>query len=303
MSPEPIRFMDPHTTMSDDSKNVLVLGATGMLGNAMLRYFAATGQHHVAGSARSAAGVRMLAPDLQSRVITGVDVENVDSLARLLAQLRPHVVINCVGLIKQLTEADDPLQAIPINALLPHRLARLCLLAGARLVHISTDCVFAGSRSLYREQDPADAQDLYGRSKHLGEVDYPNAVTLRTSIIGHELAGAHGLVSWFLAQAGAVRGFTRAVFSGLPTVELARVISDHVLPHPELHGLHHVSAAPISKYELLRLIAQTYGKTIEITPDEGLVIDRSLDSSRFRSLTNYNPPGWPELVRSMHAFG
>jgi dTDP-4-dehydrorhamnose reductase len=289
--------------MADEKTRVLVLGAGGMLGHAALRFFAASKGFEVFGSVRSAGMLRALDPSLHECIVTGIDVENVDSLARALDRVRPQLVINAIGLVKQLTEADDPLQAIPINALLPHRLARLCALVGARLVHVSTDCVFAGTRGGYREDDPADAQDLYGRSKHLGEVDYPHAMTLRTSIIGPELGGAHGLVGWFLAQSGSVRGFTRAVFSGLPTVELARVIRDHVLPHPELHGLHHVSAAPIAKYELLQLVAQTYGKAIEITPDDRLVIDRSLDSTRFRQLTGYQPPDWPELVRAMRAFG
>lgn len=291
------------TQITNEARRVLVLGATGMLGSAVLRYTAQRFPGIAAGSARSVAGVRNLPVPIQPLVIAGVDVENVDSLARLLAQVRPDVVINCVGLIKQLSEADDPLQAIPINSLLPHRLARLCDLAGARLVHVSTDCVFAGTKGMYREEDPADAQDLYGRSKHLGEVDYPNAVTLRTSIIGHELVTAHGLVDWFLSQSGPVKGFTRAIFSGLPTVELARVIVDHVLPRPQLRGLYHVSAEPINKYELLRLVAQTYDRATEIEPDDRLVIDRSLDSTRFRQLTGYVPPTWPELVRAMHEFG
>ena len=289
--------------MTDHKTRVLVLGATGMLGHAALRLFARSEQYEAWGSVRSAAALKLLGAELHNHVVSGVDVENPESLARLLVQVRPQVVINCVGLVKQLAEADDPLQAIPINSLLPHRLARLCELAGARLVHISTDCVFAGTRGLYRESDAADAQELYGRSKHLGEVNRPHAVTLRTSIIGHELAGVHGLVGWFLAQSGTVRGFTRAVFSGLPTVELARVIRDHVLPHPELHGLHHVSAAPISKHDLLCLVAQVYGKAITITADEQLIIDRSLDSTRFRQLTGYAPPAWPDLVRAMHEFG
>ena len=289
--------------MMDKTSKVLVLGASGMLGNAVLRLFAQCGGFVAVGSVRSTAALRLLAPALHDRVVCGVDVENADSLTRLFADVRPDVVINCIGLVKQLAEADDPLQAIPINALLPHRLARLCQVAGARFVHISTDCVFAGTNGMYCEEDPADAQDLYGRSKHLGEVDYANAVTLRTSIIGHELASAHGLVGWFLAQTGSVRGFTRAVFSGLPTVELARVIRDHVLPRPELRGLYHVSSEPIAKYELLLLVAQTYGRTNEIAADATLVIDRSLDSSRFRALTGYAPPTWPELVRTMHEFG
>lgn len=289
--------------MPDTQSRVLVLGASGMLGNAVLRFFAGGGAHEVWGSARSSALRQLLPAALRERVVCGVDIDSNDALMRLFAQVQPNCVINCIGLVKQLAEADDPLSAIPVNSLLPHRLARLCQIAGARFVHISTDCVFAGTKGMYRESDSADAQDLYGRSKYLGEVDYPNAVTLRTSIIGHELASAHGLIGWFLAQSGSVRGFTRAIFSGLPTVELARVIRDYVLPRPELRGLYHVSAAPISKYELLRLVAQTYGRTTAITSDDKLLIDRSLDSALFRERTGYCPPPWPELVRTMHEFG
>jgi dTDP-4-dehydrorhamnose reductase len=221
---------------------------------------------------------------------------------RLLATVRPQVVINGVGIVKQLAEADDALLTLPINALLPHRLARLCDVAGARLVHISTDCVFSGTKGNYVESDPPDAQDLYGRSKLLGEVNYPNAVTLRTSIIGHELAVGHGLVGWFLAQQKSVKGYRRAVFSGLPTCELARVIRDFVLPRPELRGVYHLSAAPINKFDLLTLVGRTYGKDIEIVADDAVRIDRSLDSSRFRANTGYMPDDWSKLVSRMHAF-
>jgi len=282
---------------------VLVIGASGMLGNAVLRLFAEDDTLDVAGSARSAGFLARLPESLRPRIVIGVDVDNADSLARLFATARPDVVINCVGLVKQLAEADDPLAAIPINALLPHRLARLCDVAGARLVHVSTDCVFSGRTGGYTEADAPDATDLYGRSKLMGEVDYPHAITLRTSIIGHELGSAHGLVGWFLAQEGSVKGFTRAIFSGLPTVELARVIRDHVLPHPELHGLYHVSAAPIAKFDLLNLVARAYDRSTQIAPDDRLVIDRSLDSSRFRAATGYAPPDWTELIRRMRAFG
>jgi dTDP-4-dehydrorhamnose reductase len=282
---------------------LLVLGATGMLGNAVLRLFADSPGFEVTGSARSAGALARLREDLRARVKLGVDVENPDALAGLLADARPQVVVNAVGLVKQLAAADDPLAALPINALLPHRLSRLCALAGARLVHVSTDCVFAGTRGGYVETDTPDATDLYGRSKLLGEVvDAPHAITLRTSIIGHELGSAHGLVGWFLAQRQGVKGYQRAVFSGLPTVELARVIRDHVLPRPDLHGLFHVSAAPIDKFSLLNLVAERYGHRVAIEPDERVVIDRSLDSSRFRAATGYAPPDWPELVARMHSF-
>lgn len=285
------------------STTVLVLGASGMLGNAVFRFFAESIGFDVYGSARSSAALHHLPAPLRSRVVTGIDVEHPDHLAALLARTRPQVVVNCIGLVKQLAEADDPLAALPINALLPHRLAGLAALVGARLIHVSTDCVFSGTRGGYTETDAPDAQDLYGRSKLLGEVDYDNAITLRTSIIGHELASAHGLVGWFLEQQGSVRGFTKAVFSGLPTVELARVIRDHVIARPAMRGLYHVSAAPITKHDLLQLVAAAYGKEIEIHPDDRLVIDRSLDSSRFRAETGYQPPSWPELVQAMHDFG
>jgi dTDP-4-dehydrorhamnose reductase len=184
--------------------------------------------------------------------------------------------------------------------MLPHRRARLCALAGARLVHVSTDCVFSGGRGNYAESDAADALDLYGRSKHMGEVDYPNAITLRTSIIGHELDSRHGLLEWFLAQSGQCKGFTRAVFSGLPTVELARVVRDFVLQQPALRGVYHVSAAPIDKYTLLKLVARVYGKSIDIVADDQLAIDRSLNSSRFSQASGYQAPPWETLVQAMH---
>lgn len=281
---------------------ILVLGAGGMLGNAVLRYIAERDTHDAVGSVRVARPPAFLPPPLQERIVTGIDVESVDRLAHALAATQPDVVINCIGIVKQLKGADHPLHAIPINSLLPHRLANLCEVAGARLVHISTDCVFSGSRGGYREDNPADAQDLYGRSKYLGEVDYPHAVTLRTSIIGHEHVSARGLLEWFLSQQGNVKGYTRAIFSGLPTVELARVIHDFVLPNRGLRGVYHVAAEPINKYDLLKLVAEVYRKDVTIIPDDRLVIDRSLDASRFRAATGYTAPAWRELVTSMYAF-
>ena len=274
-----------------------------MLGHAVLRFMGATPGISAWGSLRSPTAVKLLPAEARARLVTGIDVESDESLNRLFALANPDVVINCVGVVKQLSVAADPLVAIPINSLLPHRLARLTESAGARLIHISTDCVFLGTRGMYREDEPSDAISLYGRTKYLGEVDHPHALTLRTSMIGHELADHHGLVQWFLSRRGRVNGFTRAIFSGLPTVELSRVIRDFVLPRPELRGVYHVSAEPISKFNLLRLVAEVYGKETEIVPDESLVVDRSLDSSRFRASTGYAPPSWPDMVRSMRTFG
>jgi dTDP-4-dehydrorhamnose reductase len=281
---------------------LMVLGVTGMLGNAMFRVLSANSGLAVYGTARSESSRRYFSGNLSSQIIVGVDVENQDSLIKTFAAVRPDVVVNCVGLVKQLADANDPLQAVPINALLPHRLAALCQATGARLVHISTDCVFSGAKGNYLESDFPDAYDLYGRSKLLGEVDYPNAVTLRTSIVGHELLGQRSLLGWFLAQQNSVKGFTRAIFSGLPTVELARVVCNFVLPGSELHGLYHVAARPINKFDLLKLVAKTYGKDIEIIPSDELVIDRSLNADRFKEATGYVPPEWPVLAQRMYEF-
>jgi dTDP-4-dehydrorhamnose reductase len=286
-----------------DRQKILVLGASGMLGNAVYRLFAASPEFIVVGTLRSSGSKISLPEGAKGELLAGVDVEQFDSLVAAFEKVRPDVVINCIGLVKQLAMASDPLVALPVNAMLPHRLARLAALVNARLIHVSTDCVFTGNKGNYLESDAADALDLYGRSKLLGEVDYPNAVTLRTSIIGPELGSARSLIGWFLAQHGSVKGFTEAIFSGLPTAVLAQVMRDHVIPLPDLRGVWHVSAAPIAKYNLLQLVAAEYGKVIEIVPDSSLVINRSLDSSRFRAATKWAPPSWPELITQMRQFG
>ena len=281
----------------------LVLGAAGMLGNAVFRELSSSSNGKVYGTVRALNSASKLPGHLVGQILVGVDVENTDSLMGVFAKIRPTVIVNCIGLVKQLAIGNDALSAIPTNALLPHRLAKLCHVSGARLVHFSTDCVFSGSKGLYAESDVPDANDLYGRSKYLGEVDYPHSITLRTSIIGHELDGARSLISWFLAQEGSVKGYKRAVFSGLPTVEIARIIRDFVIPHPQLHGLYHVSAEPINKFDLLTLVAKIYNKNIEILADESLILDRSLDSARFRDATGFKPKAWPDLIQSMKEFG
>ncbi|MFA6901876.1 MAG: SDR family oxidoreductase [Gallionellaceae bacterium] len=280
---------------------ILVLGASGMLGNAMIRVMSERTDWQVYGTVRSESSKRFFSGSIAERLLSGVDVEQYDSLIQAFNRVRPDVVINCIGLIKQLADAEDPLQAIPINSLLPHRLARLCELIGARLVHMSTDCVFAGDKGNYRETDPSDAPDLYGKSKFLGEVAYPHSVTVRTSIIGRELQSAHGLVEWFLSQQGVCKGFRRVIFSGLPTVVLAQIIRDVVIPRPGLFGVYHVAAQRISKYDLLKLIANVYGKAIEVIPDDQIVIDRSLNADKFNQETGYAVPEWPDLIRRMHA--
>ncbi len=284
-------------------KKVLILGGTGMLGHLLLRYLSAYSEYDVHTTARSLAGIAKHFPeDLLARFCPdSVDVNYFDSVIRALASVQPDIVINCIGVIKQLPLADNPLAAITINALLPHRISLISQAAGARLIHISTDCVFNGKKGMYTEDDASNAEDMYGRTKFLGEVTYPHCVTLRTSIIGHELKGGFGLIEWFLAQTQKVRGFRKAIYSGFPTIELARIIREYVLPNPELSGVCHISSESISKYDLLRLVAACYGKEIEVEPYDDFVQDRSLDSSLFRKTTGYQPPSWDKLVEMMHA--
>lgn len=280
---------------------ILVLGASGMLGNAMLRVMGEKEGWSIFGTVRGAyPALHAAAP--RAVLISGVHADQPDSLLAAFAQARPDVVINCVGLVKQLSSAEDPLVAVPINTLLPHRLARMCEVAGARLVHVSTDCVFSGKQGNYTESNLADARDVYGRSKLLGEVDYPHAVTLRTSIIGHELRSAHGLIDWFLSQQARVKGYTEAVFSGLPTCELARVVRDFVIPLASLSGVYHVAAEPISKHDLLKIVNREYGKNLQIDPNDQVKINRSLDASLFREATGYVAPAWPDLIAQMREF-
>lgn len=281
---------------------ILVLGITGMLGSTVFRQIHGDSRYEVWGSLRHPSGARHFSEDLHGSLISNVDVLDHDSLVAVMSRVRPDVVINCIGLIKQLSDAKDPLSALPINAMLPHRIAKLCAISDTRLIHISTDCVFSGGKGLYTEADVSDAEDLYGKSKYIGELhNDANAVTLRTSIIGHELGSHYSLVDWFLSQAGPVKGYEKAVFSGLPTVELARVIRDYVIPNPALTGLYHVSSNPIDKFSLLQILAKVYEKKIDIVPDNQVSIDRSLDSSKFQSESGYRPPSWLELVELMHA--
>lgn len=279
---------------------VLILGASGMLGSTLFRAFGKTSQFDTFGSIREASAKRYFAPELHDALIPNIHLDGESGLLTAFAVAKPDVVINCIGIIKQLPSATDHLESLAINSTLPHRLAKYCDVTGARLVHFSTDCVFSGKQGLYKEEDFPDAYDLYGRTKFLGEVGYENSITLRTSIIGHELNRSKSLVDWFLSQSDEVKGFTNAVFSGLPTVEVARVMKEYVIPNQNLHGLYHLSVDPINKYDLLNLVASTYGKTIKITADDRLVIDRSLNSDRFRSATGFKPRPWRDLIKDMH---
>jgi len=292
------------TTSGVKTGGLLVLGASGMLGHALMHELTESlPSTTVTGTVRSGAGL----PDLflsrfAPRLLHDVDVSDFDSVATVIADRRPEVVVNAVGVIKQAPGVDDTILTAQVNALLPHLLARECSAVGARLVQVSTDCVFSGRTGKYTEEDVPDPLDFYGRSKLLGEVFAPH-VTLRTSIIGPELRHGGSLLEWFLSQDGnEIKGYARAIYSGLPTLELARVIASVVLPRPELAGLWHVASQPIAKFNLLELLAEAYGWDGRIIlDDDAIVCDRSLSAARFEEATGYVAPHWPTMVRDMHA--
>ncbi len=277
---------------------VLVLGAGGMLGHKVWQVF------RDRFDCRAAVRVRPSLPLFDDdRVIDGFDAANFESASKLIETIRPDAVVNCIGVVKQLAAAHDPIASITLNSLLPHVVARACSEVGARMIHISTDCVFVGTRGHYTEDDFPEATDLYGRSKLLGEVtDGVNQLTIRTSIIGRELRTSNGLVEWFLSnRIRSVRGFTRAVFSGVTTAVLAETLANVIEHHPDLHGLYHVAAEPVSKYDLLVMLNEAIGAAVTIVPDDSVVIDRSLDASRFHAATGLVPPSWQEMIAALGA--
>lgn len=282
-------------------KRILIVGAGGMLGHKL--YQILREKFEVRATVRgSVADYEKFGIFDLTDLIGGVDVQNFDTVIRAFAVSKPDVVINAVGVIKQLPTAKDPIVTLTINSIVPHRLAALSEAAGARFITLSTDCVFNGRRGMYSEADVTDAEDLYGRSKYLGEVTTGNALTLRSSIIGRELGTAHSLVDWFLSnRGGTVKGFRQAIYSGFPTVVMARLISDLIEQHPELAGLYQVSSEPINKYDLLLLLRDAFGVAVEIEAHNDFRIDRSLDSTRFREAVGFQPQPWPQMVQEMAA--
>ncbi|MBW4546709.1 MAG: SDR family oxidoreductase [Symplocastrum torsivum CPER-KK1] len=279
---------------------ILILGANGMLGHKLTQVFSQ--QFEVLATVRSSIDAFAGHPVLvQEQLLGNVSVENFDSIVRAIALAKPHYIVNCIGIVKQQLAAKDPLQSISVNALFPHRLAQVCQAAGIRLIQISTDCVFTGRKGNYLETDVADAEDLYGRTKLLGEVGGEGCLTLRTSIIGREFANSYGLIDWFLRQEGkSIRGYKKAIFSGFTTHALAEIIAQIITQHSDLQGIWHVAAEPINKFELLSLVKEIYRLNIQIEPDEVFLCDRSLNSDRFRQATGFIPPSWQNMIEQMY---
>lgn len=281
---------------------ILVLGGAGMLGHKMAmtlhRRFPDTAL--TIRDRLDAPLYRRMEPFREIRVVEKVDAMNHGALEEMLRRLRPEVIVNCIGVIKQRHEALEAVPSIALNSLLPHRLAEIARSFSGRVIHFSTDCVFSGKRGNYQESDPSDAEDLYGKTKHLGEVASENALTIRTSIIGRELSHFQSLLEWFLSQRGnAVRGFTRVIYSGVTTNYLARLVGDLIAYRPELSGMYQVASDPISKHELLCLLRQAYALDVGIEPDDREVSDRSMNGERFARDTGYKTPSWDALVHEL----
>lgn len=280
-------------------KKILILGGTGMLGHRL--YLSLKEFYDVKITIRdNFNSIKHFGIFKKEEVRENVDALNFDSIIRAMASFQPDIVINCIGLIKQLPLSSDPIYSININSLLPHRISLVCASSGIRFIHISTDCVFSGLKGNYTEDDQSDATDLYGRSKYLGEVYYkPHSLTLRTSIIGLELKDKLGLIEWFLKQENSIKGFTRAIYSGFTTIELAKIISNLIIPNESITGLYHLSSDYISKYDLLNIVKQVYHKSIEIIPDHSFFCDRSLNSDKFKLQSSYKPPNWTTMITEM----
>lgn len=281
------------------SKKILILGANGMLGGSLHRYFSNT-ENSVVGTVRSNTALEQLADMGFDNVISGIDVTDFEILDSTISEMKPDYVFNCIGLIKQLSKSKLPVAAIEINSLLPHKIAEICTENDSRLVHFSTDCVFSGDMGSYKESSVPDAIDIYGRSKLLGEVSYDKHLTLRTSIIGHELNSNVSLVDWFLSQTDTVKGFSNAIFSGLPTCYIAEFLEKYVICNPDLSGMYHLSAEPIDKYSLLLLIKNKYDIKVDVIDYPDFIIDRSLNSDSLRDLLNFQPLKWPDLIERMN---
>lgn len=280
---------------------ILIFGASGMLGHKLVQMLGERFDCRwtIRGGFESIEGFGIFE---RERTIEHIGVDDVETVRRAIEIARPDVVVNAVGVIKQLPSAKNVITTLTVNSIFPHRLAQLSVEYGFRLISVSTDCVFDGVRGFYDEDDLPNATDLYGKSKYLGEVTGSNCLTVRSSIIGRELSTSHSLVEWFLSnRGGRVQGYTNAIYSGFPTVEFADIITSLICDHNDLSGLYHIASDPINKFELLKLIDQYYEAGVEIVPSDELAIDRSLNPQRFNLATGFKPKAWEQMIARMAA--
>ena len=281
---------------------ILILGASGMLGSALINVLSEKPNWKVLGTVRSDESKKFFNPKISKNLIKVNNVLNFENLVKVFNQVKPEIVINCISLSKELLKKANPLMMISTYSLLPHQLSKVCKKTRARLIQISTDGVFSGKKGNYKEDDIKDSQDIYGASKYLGELNDEHTITIRTSIIGHELSGKNGLVEWFLSQKTKCECFECVIFTGFPTVVLAEIIRDIIIPNKKLKGIYHIASKPITKCKLLALIAKEYGLKINLTINKKIKIDRSLNADRFKKATGYVSPNWKNLIKSMYLY-
>lgn len=281
---------------------ILILGSTGLLGNSILKYLSVKSEFKCFGTIRKNSDKKKL-KNIKNIILYKVDFDKSNNLKKIFKKIKPNIIINCIGVVKQVLNKNMNSEIIKVNSFLPHHLSELANENNKiRFIHFSTDCVFSGVKGNYSEEDITDAKDIYGVSKMLGEVNYPNSITLRTSIIGHELNTKYSLLNWFLSQKKSIKGYKNAIFSGLTAPEIAKVLVKYVVPNKKLKGIYHLSGKPISKYDLLYIIKNVYKKKIKIMPCLNIKIDRSLNSNLFKKKTGYKPPAWNKLIKEMHQF-
>ena len=283
---------------------ILVLGSSGLIGNTITKYFFNNSNYETFGFLRNSKKISNFKNEYHNNFIYEEDIMDFKKFEKTLERYKPNLIINCIGITNKFTKTNFKFieELIYINALFPHKLHQICSNIDARLIHLSTDCVFSGKKGFYNENDIPDPLDIYGRSKLIGELNYRNSLTIRKSAIGHELFTSNGLLEWFLNKKDTIEGYKNVIFSGLTVLELARIIDEHIIPNKRLSGIIHLAGNPISKYELLYLISKEYQKKINIIPNESLKIDRSLNSKLFNDITGYKIKDWKELISSMRKF-
>lgn len=271
---------------------ILVLGIYGMLGHKMAKVLGR--KHEIWGTCRQIRAIGLMPKE---RILEGVNANDFQSVLAAIDAVKPDVIVNCIGLIKQLKAADELTTSLEINSLFPQKLAVVSSFRGIRLIHFSTDCVFSGNKGRYKQDDVPDAIDIYGKTKFLGEVKGENCITIRSSIIGRELGTQNGLLEWFISNRNKnVRGYRKAIYSGFTTLEMGGIVNMIIENHRELTGVWHVASQPISKYDLLKIINQKLDLGIKVEPFDDYVCDRSLDGSEFSKKTGYAAPSWKRMI-------
>jgi len=282
---------------------VLIFGATGMLGSSISREYSRDKSFKVFAVVRSDINLinfKRFAPGV--RIIRFNDFNSKDDLKKLIGEIKPNIIFNCLGVIKQKIKNDISVSDLYFyNSYFPKMISYLIPI-DCSLVHFSTDCVFSGNKGNYTETDFPDPVDDYGYSKYYGEIAQENCVTIRTSIIGHGLLPNSSLIDWFLAQNNECYGYINAIYSGFPTNVLAKIIKDNLFKNGKLliNGVFHLSSESISKLKLLERVSNIYKHNINIIHDDKIQINRTLSCNLIKSKLNIKIPTWDEMILDMY---